>query len=78
MREEGPARDIVQRSARYLAVAALAHAIEAIDVDYLVIEGFRGVAARPELEAVAIRRREPGDVRYPVAVPVPLMIPAAG
>ena len=41
-----------------------------------VIEGFRGVAARPELEPVAIRRREPGDVRHPIAVPVPLMIPA--
>ena len=54
-----------------------AHAVEAIDVDDLVIEGLRGTAARTELEAVAVRRREPGEVRHPVAVAVPLMIPAA-
>lgn len=54
-----------------------AHAVEAIDVDGLVIEGLRGVAARPDLEPVVVRRREPGEVRYPVEVPMPLMIPAA-
>ena len=53
-----------------------AHAVEAVDVDGLVIEGLRGVAARPELDAVHVWRREPDEVRHPVAVPVPVMIPA--
>lgn len=52
---------------------AFAHAVEAIDVDGLVIEGLRGTAARPSLEAVVQRRREPGEVRYPVGVPMPVM-----
>ncbi len=46
-----------------------AHAVEAIDVDGLVVEGLRGVAAHEGLEAVVERRRSPGDERYPVEVP---------
>lgn len=52
---------------------AFAHAVEAIDVDDLVIEGLRGTAARDDLDPIVIRRREPGEVRYPVAVPMPVM-----
>jgi len=48
-------------------------AVEAIDVDGLVIEGLRGTAAVPSLEAVVQRRRESGEVRYPVGVPMPVM-----
>ena len=48
-----------------------AHAVEAIDVDGLVIEGLRGGAARPELDAVARLGREPGEVRHPSRCPCP-------
>jgi len=52
---------------------AFAHAVEAVDVEDLVIENLRGTAARPDLEPVLIRTRTPGEERYPVAVPVPVM-----
>ncbi len=46
------------------------HAVEAVDVDGLVIEGLRGTSAHPDrLAAVSQRQREPGEVRYPVEVP---------
>lgn len=53
-----------------------AHAIETIDVEGLVIEGLRGTSAHPDrLEAVVERRREPGEVRYPVEVPAAGYVP---
>lgn len=43
-----------------------AHAVEAVDVDGLVIEGLRGTSAHPDrLAPVLERRRSPGDVRHP-------------
>ncbi len=46
------------------------HAVEAVDVRGLVIEGLRGTSAHPErLAAVCRREREPGAVRYPNEVP---------
>lgn len=46
------------------------HAVEAIDVEGLVIEGLRGESAHPDtLEAVFVRNRSQGEGRYPVEVP---------
>ncbi|MEO7059280.1 MAG: glycosyl hydrolase family 28 protein [Lapillicoccus sp.] len=45
------------------------HAVEAVDVEGLVIEGLRGTSAHPErLAAVEVRRRAVGEVRYPSPV----------
>ncbi|RHA42284.1 hypothetical protein, partial [Cellulomonas rhizosphaerae] len=52
---------------------AFAHAVEAVDVEDLVIENLRGTAARPDLEPVLVRQRTPGEERYPVAVEMPVM-----
>ena len=53
-----------------------AHAVEAVDVDGLVIEGLRGTSAHPDrLAAVLERRRAPGEVRHPVAVPATGYVP---
>ncbi|WP_029292087.1 glycoside hydrolase family 28 protein [Cellulomonas sp. HZM] len=43
---------------------AYAHAVEAVDVDGLVVEGLRGTAARDGLDAVAVRRRGADEDRY--------------
>ncbi|MEO7587248.1 MAG: glycosyl hydrolase family 28 protein [Arachnia sp.] len=47
-----------------------AHAVEAVDVDGLIIDGLHGTSAHPDiLAAVSQRRREPDEVRYRVEVP---------
>jgi len=48
------------------------YAVEAIDVDGLLIEGLRGESAHPQkLEPVHVRDRGQGEDRYPVGVPAP-------
>jgi len=47
---------------------SFAHAVEAVDVTGLVIEGLRGTAAHPGQQAVLIRDPEPGETRYPAVV----------
>ena len=47
---------------------SFAHAVEALDVTGLVIEGLRGTAAHPDLPAVLVHHRAPGETRYPAVV----------
>jgi len=58
------------------AAEGFAHAVEAIDVDGLVIEGLRGTSVDPgRFETVVQRRRAPGELRYPVEVPATGYVP---
>lgn len=70
------ASDVTLRSCEVVWAGSdpeFAHAVEAVDVEDLVIENLRGTAARPELEPVLIRTRAAGEERYPVGVPMPVM-----
>jgi len=65
------ATDVTVRNCEVVWATSLdtfAHAVEAIDVTGLVVEGLRGRAAHPEQQAILIRDRDLGETRYPVGV----------
>lgn len=67
----GPTRDVVITNCTIVWASrhgSFAHAVEAVDVTGLVIEGLRGTAAHPGQQAVLIKDRGPGEIRYPAVV----------
>lgn len=67
------ATDVTLRNCEVVWASApdtFGHAVEAVDVEGLVIEGLRGTSAHPErLEAVRVRHRALDEGRYPSPVP---------